>query len=116
MNRKYVPSFQKYVCVGARIVYGLAYVYCISPAKYLLTILDVITGQIGLIKQRTAIEPASHAHELRHGHTPRQWVRSRVKYFAVHLDLGSIRFVTPKNADRIEGLKMDRFIPCQNIW
>ena len=33
-----------------------------------------------------------------------------MKYFSVHLNLGSIRFVAAEHTDRVEGLQMDLFI------
>src|SRR5258708_866275 len=70
---------------------------------------------LGVVTQRLRMDPPSPTHELRHGHPPRKGIGSRMKYFAVHLDLGSLRFVASKNPDRIKGLEIDLLIPCQDV-
>src|SRR3979490_1828907 len=115
MNSKHVPRFQNYICAGIWSVHSCANLDRISATQYLLTILDVITGKIGIVKQRTTIESARHSHQLRHGHTPRKRVRPGMKYFSVHVNLGSIRFVASKDTNCVEGLEMDLIISSQCI-
>src|SRR4051812_8970149 len=89
--------------------------YVAPTADDLLAILNFVTGQVGSVKQRTPLEPAGDAHQLRGGHSLDQGVGTGFQHFAADGYAGRVGLIPAPDTDGVEGLQVERSVAGENI-
>ncbi len=108
MDGQHVSRLQRHVSTRILILNRPADVDGGPMAYYLLSVLDVVAGEVGRIQQGTAFETACHANKLRGRQSFGQRVFPRAANLTVNGDVGSISLITAEESHGIECLQMHR--------